>query len=319
MEWEPEGRDAWVLDAERWIGQIRGVQQCKMDIDSDGEITGIHVVAGMDREPRHIVRDVEGLLKARLGLSVYYKKIGVVQVVDRDGEENAVDAPTARPVTIAKIAGSVSAEAPPATTTGEVRVGPVSGTAAVDPPDSPDVAEDAIEAEGIGAIPVEALAAEALTVADSPDEDLAATSAVLLAEDLTPRLQCSGVGMMASDQLVRAEVELQAGTVEARGSEEAPNHAESDMNVIARATVDAVRQLLDDPVLLNLSEVKMSTIGGQSVVMVAVELVEGRKSERLVGTCPTSHNRQQAVVYAVLDALNRRLSLMTLKAEEAIN
>jgi hypothetical protein len=87
LEWEPRERDAWVKDAERWICQIQGVLQCKIDLDDEGEVTGVHVVSGMDRDPRHLVRDVEGLLKARLGLDVYYKKIGIVQVVDSDAEE----------------------------------------------------------------------------------------------------------------------------------------------------------------------------------------------------------------------------------------
>ena len=72
LEWEPDERDAWVADAERWIGQINGVLQCKIDLDHEGEVTGVHVVAGMEREPRHIVRDVEGLLKARIGVNVFY-------------------------------------------------------------------------------------------------------------------------------------------------------------------------------------------------------------------------------------------------------
>ena len=84
MDWDPAERDAWVTDAERWIGQINGVLQSKIDLDDAGEVAGVHVVAGMEREPRHIVRDVEGLLKARLDLDVYYKKIGVVQVVDNE-------------------------------------------------------------------------------------------------------------------------------------------------------------------------------------------------------------------------------------------
>ncbi len=62
MEWDPNERDAWVSDAQRWISSIKGVLQCKIDLDSEGEISGVHVVAGMDREPRHIVRDVESLL-----------------------------------------------------------------------------------------------------------------------------------------------------------------------------------------------------------------------------------------------------------------
>jgi len=82
LELEPNERDAWVTDAQRWICQIKGVLQCKIDIDPAGEVAGVHVVAGLEREPRHIVRDVESLLKARLQMDVYYKKIGVVQVME---------------------------------------------------------------------------------------------------------------------------------------------------------------------------------------------------------------------------------------------
>ena len=50
-------------------------------------------------------------------------------------------------------------------------------------------------------------------------------------------------------------------------------------------------------------------------MLAAVNLVEGRRSEVLFGTCGADHNRQQAVVFAVLDALNRRLSQYPLQDE----
>jgi hypothetical protein len=257
LEWEPNDRDAWVADAENWICQIKGVRQCKIDLDRDGEVTGVHVVAGMEREPRHIVRDVEGMLKARLGISVFYKKIGVVQVVDNDNSTDELTADSEP--TLDELSGGVDA-----------------------------------------------------ATGHEP------TAAVVLEEILAPRIQCSGVGVLASDQTIRAEVELQAGLVEARGIEEGPNHADSDLVLVGRATVAALRQLLDEPVLLNLAEVRVEEVAGQRILLAAVEMVEGRRSERLFGTCPTLHNRQQAVVYAILDALNRRLSLMAFKAGEEI-
>lgn len=258
MEWEPNERDAWVTDAERWICQIQGVLQSKIDLDAEGEVTGVHVVAGTERQPRHIVRDVEGLLKARLGLNVYYKKIGVVQVVDQENEAD------------------------------EALL---------------DLVPDSNGTEAAG------LLDEAYTGGDS-------VPAELLEEVVAPRLQCNGVGVLASETTVRAEVDLQVGLVEARGVEEGPNHVDSDITLIARATISALRKLLEEPVLLNLSAVRWLEMTGQPVVMVAVELVEGRRSERLFGTCPAHHNRQQAVVYAILDAVNRRLALMEFKTGE---
>ena len=95
MELEPNERDVWVTDAQRWICQIKGVLQCKIDLDPAGEIAGVHVVAGTEREPRYIVRDVESLLKARLEMDVYYKKIGVVQIVGNSGDVSSAPAPAA--------------------------------------------------------------------------------------------------------------------------------------------------------------------------------------------------------------------------------
>ncbi|MCB1184680.1 hypothetical protein KDM41_14720, partial [bacterium] len=141
--------------------------------------------------------------------------------------------------------------------------------------------------------------------------------AILVAEDLAPRVVCSSVGVMTSETSVRAEVELRAGTIEARGRREGLNHADSDMSLVAQAAVAAVAELIADPVLLHLRDVRLDSVGGHEVVLTAVDLVEGRRSTTLFGTCGTSHNRQQAVVYAVLDALNRRLALHGLKTLEA--
>jgi hypothetical protein len=249
LESHPNPRDAWARDAERWICQINGVRQCKIDLDGNGEVTGVHVVAGMEREARHVVRDVEGLLKARVGLTVFYKKIGVVQVVDSEIDDQLLD----------------------------------------------DDADD-----GLGEAPVAA-----------HDEPL---EAVLLEEALPPRIQLVGVGLLASDRSVRAEVELRAGLLESRGRQEGVNTAGNDLQLVGRAAVDAVSQLLADPVSLDLADLRLAEVAGETVVLAAVELSEGRRSERLFGTCPAQPNRPQAVVYAVLDALNRRVSLMSLKS-----
>jgi hypothetical protein len=288
LEWEPDERDAWVGDAERWIEKIKGVRNCKIELDGDGAIVGIHVVTGTDREPRHIVRDVEGLLKARLDLDVYYKKIGVVQVVESDDGLLDDEEPDDRP--------------------DEQAAGFSEGLPRKGAGDDASAGED--DPGGETAAPgVEELAAGL----DDP-----VTPAVLLAEELAPRLQCAGVAVMASDLAVRAEVDLVAGGAEAQGVEEGANHSESDIGLVGRASVAAIRALIDEPVVIELAEIRLDYIGGQEVVIAAVELVEGRRSERLFGTCPTSHNRHQAVVYAVLDAMNRRLALMTLKLGEAI-
>jgi hypothetical protein len=287
-----------VADAQRWICQIKGVLQSKIDLDSAGEITGVHVVAGMEREPRHIVRDVESLLKARLQMDIYYKKIGVVQVM---GNSDAVD-----PDQVLVPDHETSSD--------EV---PDSSSVSFHPP-GPGADEESLmglQWEEQPSAAVGTLPSPENTSAPEPEQvpEAEPILAVLVAEGLTPRITCGGVGVMASDMVVRAEVHLRAGEVEARGKREGPNHADSDMQLVARATLDAVSELLVDPVLLHLNEVRVENLGGQTAVITAVDLVEGRISETLFGACSTRHNRQQAVVHSVLDALNRRLSLHSLK------
>ena len=284
MEWEPNERDAWVQDAQRWITQIKGVLQCKIDLDEHGEIAGVHVVAGLDRDPRHIVRDVESLLKARLQMDVYYKKIGVVQVVEspRPHEEPGRGAAT----------DPGAAPAPPV---------PAPGVTFLPP-----------RREGAGA----PAPAEAPSLAADPGLP-APVPAVLVAEDAFPRPTCRGVSLLSSDGSVRAEVVLAAGGREATGAAESANHADADVLCIARATVDAVARLLALPVVLHLREVRLDAVGGQATVLAAVDLVESRRTETLLGACALRHNRQQAIVHAVLAALNRRLGLYALREDEA--
>lgn len=272
MEWQPEERDAWVVDAEKWITQIKGVLQCKIDLTPDGEVSGVHVVARSEREPRHIVRDVEGLLKARLGVSVFYKKIGVVQVMDSDPAPPVAEEPVARQ------------EAPAA--------------AQVSTPQPATVPEASPVAE----------------VADQDDVQ----DAVVLAEEFAPRLKLNGVGVMSNNDHLRAEVDLQAAGLEASGVAEGANRYGGDIHLVALATLEAVQALVNEPLGLELVELRRERLGRDDIMLVAVEMVQGRRSERLYGTCQPGVNLYQAVVYSVLDALNRRLEMMLFKsAQEA--
>lgn len=291
MEWQPEDRDGWVVDAEKWITQIKGVLQCKVDLTSEGEISGVHVVARSDREPRHIVRDVEGLLKARLGIAVFYKKIGVVQVVDSEPA----------PADVPKEPSGVPREtmgAEPAKTPEPSVVGGRTGA-------------DRVEVQG-----------PRMSGADREDdqdrEGKLAQEAVLLAEEFAPRLQCNGVGIMSNGDHLRAEVDLQAAGLEASGVAEGSNRHGGDLQLVALATLEAVEALVNEPLGLELVELKHERLGRDDVVLVAVELVQGRRSNRLYGACEPGANLYQAVVFAVLDALNRRLEMMLFRsAEEA--
>lgn len=295
MQQHHDDDNGWVKDAERWICQLQSVRQCKIDLDIHGDITGIHVVASMEREPRLIVRDVEGLLKARLDLSVYYKKISVVQVLEPLVESADVGKPAD--------ASAVSPAQPPTAT-------PVVESAAeplVEPTPQPRPVQSQT--------PKPAMFGDAAVLSANPwplgGHD--SRPALLLEEAPMARVECTGVGVMVSGASLTASVELMRGDASAKGRETGSNHASVDLQLLARATVTALSALIDEPVILSVSDIRETETAGETVVIAAVDLVEGRRSERFFGVCSLAQGRQQAAVYAVLDALNRRLELMSFK------
>ncbi|MCP4144129.1 MAG: hypothetical protein GY752_02455 [bacterium] len=242
--------NSWVQDAENWICQIKDVRQCKIDLDNAGEVVGVHVVAAMDRDPKQIVRDVEGLLKARLDLDIFYKKIGVVQVVD--GESSHLNQKAA-PVPVSKPISSKPTQI------------------SKQPPAKP-VARPA--------------------------------PAVI------SRLVCESVSVRSGRNL-SAEVELKNGDESFTGICKGSNSTGNDLMLVASASVSALNKLLDGDMELALSEIREANVSGDKVLLVAIELISGRKIEKLYGTCAIQRNLHQAVVYSVLDAVNRKLSVIS--------
>lgn len=271
MEEQHDDRE-WVRDAERWICQIRGVRQCRIDLDDKCEVSGVHVVSYTSREPRHIVRDVEGLFKARLNLDVYYKKIGVVQIIDQDqpASEESTTAPAH-----ADEAAPAAARVPPRPAKPRPPVGDTAGIKALPHP------------------------------------------AVLVEEVPQARVECTSIALESRGPMLRAVVTLARGGAAARCEEEGPNHPGLDSRLLARATVSALQDLLDEPVTLSLADLQVSDVAGERLTVVAVDLVEGRRNERFYGCCSQRSNARESSVYAVLDALNRRLTLYNFKEETA--
>lgn len=244
--------NTWVQDAENWICQIKDVRQCKIELDNIGEVAGVHVVASMDRDPKLIVRDVEGLLKARLDLDVFYKKIGVVQVVD--GESSHLNQkPNPEPEPISE---------------------PLSDN-------NPQISEQSFTEPMARPVPA-----------------------------VISRLVCESVSVRSGSDF-SAEVELKNGEDSFVGICKGSNNTGNDLMLVAGASVAALNKLLDSDTELILSEIREADVSGDKVLLVAIELVSGRKIEKLYGTCAIQRNLHQAIVYSVLDAVNRKLSVIS--------
>lgn len=71
---------------EEVLAGVRGVNGAKVIADEEGKIEEIHIVIDGSRSPKQVVRDIESVLLAKLGLSVDHRKISVAQI----GEEPRV-------------------------------------------------------------------------------------------------------------------------------------------------------------------------------------------------------------------------------------
>lgn len=71
-----------IRECERLIQQIRDVISARIVADSEGNVQEIHVLAGVARGPKQIVRDIESIFMARFGVSVDHKKISIAQIYE---------------------------------------------------------------------------------------------------------------------------------------------------------------------------------------------------------------------------------------------
>ncbi|MBP8614132.1 MAG: hypothetical protein KBI40_04670 [Firmicutes bacterium] len=67
-------------DIEALLACLPGVQKARVVVDDWGAIKEIHILTGLDRSPKQIVRDVESALKAQWNINVDRRKVSVAQV-----------------------------------------------------------------------------------------------------------------------------------------------------------------------------------------------------------------------------------------------
>lgn len=71
---------------EEALRQIRGVISVKIIADSAGLIQEIHVLAGPDRSPKQVVRDIESVFMVNFGVTIDHKKISVAQLRESEND-----------------------------------------------------------------------------------------------------------------------------------------------------------------------------------------------------------------------------------------
>lgn len=122
------------------------------------------------------------------------------------------------------------------------------------------------------------------------------------------RISLEGISLHQGPRDCDVEVSLSAGHVHGVGRAGGPNTAFHIRRLVARAALDAVANLVDGEPELSLGELEEKELGGRKVFLVCVNRTEGRNESRLMGCAEIGYDSTQAVINAVLDAVNRIVS-----------
>jgi hypothetical protein len=87
-----------VSDLEQTMNQIQGVYAARVVFNDDHELCEVHLVASMDRPPKHLVRDIETLVYVKHGIKIDYRKVSLVQLEEQDLHRLPVARPEIRRV-----------------------------------------------------------------------------------------------------------------------------------------------------------------------------------------------------------------------------
>lgn len=102
------------------------------------------------------------------------------------------------------------------------------------------------------------------------------------------------------------------------GTAEGTATAGSLLRSVARATLRAVEQVVEDDARFDVEHVETTTAGPDRTVLVVVTMVTGRATQRLSGASVVREDVRQAVIRAVLAAVNRRLEPMLAAREDRV-
>jgi hypothetical protein len=107
--------------------------------------------------------------------------------------------------------------------------------------------------------------------------------------------------------------------VESRGTAVGPATQRSALRLVARATLEAMKEFLAEDYCLDVEDVLATCIAQRDTVLVLVTLVIGSREVALLGSSIIHTHPHQAVVSATLDAMNRFLGSLKIagKKEEA--
>lgn len=123
-----------------------------------------------------------------------------------------------------------------------------------------------------------------------------------------PRVKAQGIDVGTTGLRTSIRVTLSADG-HATGFSEGASAGSIRPRLVANATLDALRQLEPAASRLDVVGAEITRVGSHDVALVTVVAVEASVESHLAGSAIVHHSPDDAVVRAVLDAVNRRLPI----------
>lgn len=127
------------------------------------------------------------------------------------------------------------------------------------------------------------------------------------AGDPPPRVALARVTSAQHGLAVHVAVALTDGVNEHLGTAEGPASASGRLRTAARATLEAVRPLLNDELMVEIEGATVERTLGTDVALTLVHVHTKRGTRSIAGSAVARQDEIEAVARSVLDALNREL------------
>ena len=124
----------------------------------------------------------------------------------------------------------------------------------------------------------------------------------------TTRVIVDRVGISQSDVTVTVEVAVRDGDETLSASDEGPATAAGQRRATARATLEALRPLLDDDQAVELEGTDVTHVQGRLVAITLVHFRTRRGELTVAGSALVRESEPDAIARSVLDALNRTIA-----------
>lgn len=164
----------------------------------------------------------------------------------------------------------------------------------------------ALVAEDSGA--VRAQIRSALFAGFGVDLDLDRIHLVEIAQEgeaMGNRILFHSVNVYREGNRAETQVELRREGASFIGTAGGPAVRHGMPRMVARATLEALRQIAGDELALELLALELRRLGGRRLMLSHLVLLRGREETHLTGSVLVTQDPFEAVVFSVLDALNR--------------